>query len=323
MTVDWSAPSWRADADKWIAAQLRRRGLALSGPTTQIHERPWSLVLAVPTHDQSFIFKAVWPPQRHEVVVSALLATWLPDSVPAVIGQDDERGWMLCAHAGTPLAEFRGKSDFGGLWTETLARYGRLQRLAESHVDELLQLGVPDHRDTVALFDDLLLHLDRKRDDALSSREIQSLQELRPRLAQAGAALDASPIPVTAQHDDLHDGNVLVRDGTPRVFDWGDVCIAHPFLSLMLARESMAKTLIAENRTKAPRALGRYLAAWASFGEIDELRRLADLAEGPAMVSRAAAYKIVIDNVSEEARASFPDPVAYWLRRLLDVHTRA
>ena len=39
------------------------------------------------------------------------------------------------------------------------------------------------------------------------------------------------------QHDDLHDGQIFLRDGQLRVMDWGDACVSHPFFVLSVALE--------------------------------------------------------------------------------------
>jgi len=44
-------------------------------------------------------------------------------------------------------------------------------------------------------------------------------------------------VPETIQHDDLHDGQVFVRDGRYLFFDWGDACVSHPFFSMSVTLE--------------------------------------------------------------------------------------
>ena len=49
--------------------------------------------------------------------------------------------------------------------------------------------------------------------------------------------LSTVAIPETVQHDDLHDGQVFVRDGRYLFFDWGDSCVSHPFFSMSVTLE--------------------------------------------------------------------------------------
>jgi aminoglycoside phosphotransferase (APT) family kinase protein len=52
-------------------------------------------------------------------------------------------------------------------------------------------------------------------------------------------ALAAHGLPETIQHDDLHDGQVYVRDGRYLLLDWGDACISHPFFTLSVTLEGV------------------------------------------------------------------------------------
>jgi Ser/Thr protein kinase RdoA (MazF antagonist) len=56
--------------------------------------------------------------------------------------------------------------------------------------------------------------------------------EIQARVAPLRARLDAPSVPDSVQHDDLHGGNILISDAGPIVFDWGDSCISHPFMTL-------------------------------------------------------------------------------------------
>jgi len=53
------------------------------------------------------------------------------------------------------------------------------------------------------------------------------------------AELAAYGLPELLQHDDLHDGQVFVRDGHHRVLDWGDACVSHPFFTLSVTLEGV------------------------------------------------------------------------------------
>src|SRR5205085_8206388 len=74
-------------------------------------------------------------------------------------------------------------------------------------------------------------------DDAARRR----LRSLVPEMDRQARELRSSGIGSTVQHDDLHDANVLVREGQALVFDWGDASLAHPFLSLGVLLEFSAE----------------------------------------------------------------------------------
>src|SRR4029453_5171887 len=54
------------------------------------------------------------------------------------------------------------------------------------------------------------------------------------------AELQESGIRESIQHDDLHDGQIFVREGHYRVLDWGDSCVSHPFHSLTVTLRAAA-----------------------------------------------------------------------------------
>ncbi len=78
------------------------------------------------------------------------------------------------------------------------------------------------------------------------------MQELAPRFAQICDELAAFGIPETLNHGDFHDGNVLVKNGRITLFDWGDGCVAHPFVSLRTFFVSIENSLKLEDYAFTP-----------------------------------------------------------------------
>ena len=72
------------DVQSWLAA----RGVEPSGAVETIHDRPWSTVLRVPTHDGDLYLKQEQPLQAYEVALTAALASRWPDRVPEVVAAD-------------------------------------------------------------------------------------------------------------------------------------------------------------------------------------------------------------------------------------------
>jgi hypothetical protein len=76
------------------------------GAIETVHEPPWATVLRVPLAEDVAWFKACAPVQAFEPLLTAeLFARW-PDRVPEVLGYNEERGWLLLADAGKPVAAF-------------------------------------------------------------------------------------------------------------------------------------------------------------------------------------------------------------------------
>jgi hypothetical protein len=66
ITLPWDQAGWRDTVDDWIAAQLARQELTITGPISLVQQRAWSAVLRVPTAEGSLYFKASAPVLGHE-----------------------------------------------------------------------------------------------------------------------------------------------------------------------------------------------------------------------------------------------------------------
>jgi Phosphotransferase enzyme family len=278
----WKRPEWLAEATAWI-----RERVNVTSEIEQPHVRWWSTVLRVPTPDGDLFFKAVAPVHRFEAALTARLAELQPQRVTEVVAADAGRGWFLMRDAGTRLRELvEGPQDLHH-WERLLPEYAQLQIELARHLQELLDLGTPDHRLAVLpqqfreLLDEPLPGLgedDRRR--ALEA--VPRFEEMCRTLAEAG-------IPETIQHDDLHDGQVFLRDGRYLFFDWGDSCVSHPFHSLTVNLRSIAWKL---DLTPGGHELERLRDAYREpFGASAEL---ADLALRTGTIARAVAWQRMV-----------------------------
>ena len=203
-----------ADARAWIESHV-----AVTGEAERVHVRPWSTVWRIPTADGVVWFKAPEPEFAYEAAVLEVLLPLAPDVLPEVIASSPEAGWLLLADAGERAREHPAD------WPLLLRRYAELQLAAVPHADALLAAGAIDHRDLADRVRRLVPFLAPETAAALEAR----LPEVDERLAR----LRDSPLPVTIDHNDLHDGNVFTRAGHARILDWGDSTVGHPFLSLV------------------------------------------------------------------------------------------
>jgi hypothetical protein len=319
----WLQPGWRATATDWIRARLQDRGLTQNGEIEQPHVRWWSTVIRVPTNDGDLFFKASARVHAFEPALIALLARLQPDTVPELVAADTERGWMLMRDGGTRLRELVHSPADLCRWEELLPAYAELQLTAAPHVEEALAVGVPDERLAV-----LPAHLDRLLDDeealmvgrpeGLTAHEHRRLRELAPSFAETCEALAADGLPETVQHDDLHDGNVFVRDGGYVVFDWGDSCLSHPFHTLVVTLRAIAHRL--DLRPGGPeliRLRDAYLEPFSRYGQRHELAVAAELAHVTGTAARAIAWHRFVSAREPGFRGDDPQAVPYGLRRLL------
>ena len=319
----WRKRAWRATVLAWVRRRARERGLVIAGEIEQIHVRDWSTVFRVPTSRGLVFFKATWPLQHYEAGLTAALARWRPDDVGVVLAVDPRRGWMLLDDAGTRLRELLAQKRDLAIWRRVLPRYAEMQLATAPHVTEVVRLGVPDRR-AAALppqYERLLEQRGLLRvglRDGLSRARLRRLRALAPRVREWCEALGGS-IPDTIQHDDLHDGQIFVRDGECRVLDWGDACVSHPFLSLTVALRSVAYTFeLAEDARILARLRDIYLEPFTSLATPKQIRESYAIARRLGRISRALTWASVVSRVGARKRRELRGGVPGWLALLLE-----
>lgn len=321
----WVQPGWLAEACDWIRAQLAEHGLTSTGEVEQPHVRWWSTVMRVPTDEGDLWFKADAPPHAFEAGLLAILGQLLPGTVPELVAHDIQRGWMLMRDGGTRLRELMQSPAGLHRWEELLPVYAELQLALAPHVDELLAAGVPDQRLAVLpaqlarlLDDPEALLVDRP--GGVTTDELERLRALLPGYRERCQRLASFGIPETLQHDDLHDGNVFVRNDRYLVFDWGDSCVSHPFHSLVVTLRAISHRF--ELPAGGPVVLGlrdAYLEPFSAYASCEELIAAADLAHYTGTAARSLAWHRFLEAREPEFRKDDLEAVPYGLRRLLDV----
>lgn len=228
-TSRWTDPVWLAQVHAWIDEHLARLGIDRVGDITQPHLRSWATALRVPTTTGPVWFKANDTAMVHEAALVDLLARRAPGHVRPLLALDVARGWMLMEDAGERLREVVVAERSLERWHPVLDAAARISLAVEGDVDALLALGLPDARlpTLVAGWDALMEEIDAE----------PRFREAREQVASLATALAAYGIRETVQHDDLHDGQVFVRDGRHWVMDWGDALVSHPFFVLSVALE--------------------------------------------------------------------------------------
>jgi hypothetical protein len=225
----WEDPAWLAGAVAWVDEQLHSLGRSRVGEVEQPHVRTWATVLRVPTAEGPVWFKANTPELRHEVAVVDAVSRRVPSRVPALLARDLDTGWMLMADAGERLREVVESERSLSRWHDVLSGVADLHHALEPDVDSLLASGVPDLR-LAGLADGYAELMDRFDVEPRFRQATGLVRDLVDELASYA-------VTETLQHDDLHDGQVFVKDGRNLVMDWGDAVISHPFFTLSVTLE--------------------------------------------------------------------------------------
>ncbi|WP_433230127.1 phosphotransferase [Micromonospora sp. CA-248260] len=325
VAAGWADPQWRSAALDWVTGHLDRHGRRVTGPV-EARLRPWSSVWQVPTDAGSYWFKANNPGTAYEVVLLAELARRTPGRVLDPVAVDPSRGWSLLPDGGPTLRELAEPEPEPARWVDVLAAYAELQRELVPAADELVALGVPDQRPAAmpGLLADLLddraaLLLDAGGVGGGGGLDAATHDRLRahlPRFAEDCQRLADSGIPASAQHDDLHDGNVFAAADGYRFFDWGDASVAHPFGTLLVTLRSAAHTFsLPEGDPVLVRLRDAYLEPWTDRHDRATLREVAGLAMRVTTVSRALSWRRALDT-TDPSRTEYADAVPGWLGEL-------
>jgi hypothetical protein len=316
MTVSliWTDLDWQAEVLTWIDQQVARLGRRRTGPAEQPHVRPWSTVLAVPTSAGIVWFKAAGPGTAYEMRLLEALAAWGAPMLLAPLALDSDRAWLLLPDGGTRLRDHaRGGAGVGD-WLRILPEYASLQRQLAPKAEALLALGLPDLRPAA-----MPGHLTRLTEDPASGLADADRARLRGhsgRYAEWCAALAASGIEPTLQHDDLHDGNVFVGPAGDRIFDWGDAVLAHPFATLLATLRSIASRDGDLGRAELLRLRDAYLEPWTGEHTRTVLNDTVEAALRVGTVGRALAWQRALSGIPPEAQGAYAGAVGEWLLEL-------
>jgi len=306
----WLDPDWVKGVHEWIREQAERNTIRLTGEIKQPHIRHWSTVMCVQSNEGMLYFKATAPETRYEIALTKRLAQWTLKIMPELVAVDISRGWMLMRDSGEPLRAAIRPAQNIKLWGPIIRRYAELQIGLAEHIDEILGLGIPDHRLEVlpSLYTKLLADEDSLmigQEQGVSIDEFHRLKGLLPRFERLCRKLLAYGIPESLNHGDFHDGNVLLKDGQVTFFDWGDADITHPFVSLRTFFVSIEITLDLDDYAFTPgmaALLDLYLEPFQRYGDRGELLKAYSLSKPVASVVKTLAWYQSITRMSEPMR---------------------
>ncbi|MFC7329610.1 phosphotransferase [Marinactinospora rubrisoli] len=312
----WDDPELRDELIGWVAGHVAARGARLLADPPQVRIRPWSTTARFTASDGAVWFKANAPGGEFEAALTGALSVWTPGWVATPLAVDAERGWSLLAGTARPLRDHVSAPDDFRAWEAMLAAYAELQRTLTGRVPDLLDLGVPDLRPT-ALGDRLDAFLDDPAVVEALGADHSTLVKQRPEFDTHCRLLTGSAIPPSLDHADLHIGNVLVRDGGYRFFDWGDSAVAHPFSSLLVPLR-MAANAFGADRDQLSRLRAAFLEPWTADHPAAELHEELRLALSLAPVGRAVSWSRIFPELRPAVRHAHLLQVARWLRALID-----
>jgi hypothetical protein len=329
----WTSSAFIENARSWVAEQLARRGIRLTGEWEQPHARTWSSTIRFETTDGRVWFKVNGSGTAYEASLVALLGELYPGLAPAVLAHDEARAWSLTRDAGPVLRSIADPDASWAHWEKLLPRYAEAQLALATQSSRLLTAGTPD-RSPAQLpteFRRLLGELTTRPvdDGGLTAEQVGAFERM-PAYDDRCAELAASAIPSSLQHDDLHSNNVC-WPGKPdevdsaRIIDWGDASVGHPFGTMLATLNSIAFHLgvLDDDRGMVddPRVLrirDAYLELFGGFGRREELLRWVTLARTTGCVTRALSWERAAQDAPRSVIAEYEFPVRGWLLELLE-----
>lgn len=251
----------------------------------EVHrERVWGDIWKVHVDDGLHWFKSGHPALRREVRLRRLLEALVPDMVLPMVASDEVTGWMVTRDQGPTLAG-RAREEGPHHYVELAATMGRLQRSVSTADLEPLELPTFRTEESAANLDEVLRWFAALPTDHpchASSTEVRKSVGAMEAVAARWREVRPDVPELSVEHNDLHAGNAYPG---PRISDWGDAVVGHPFCSMrplvMIAERTFGPELAAAVRRA-------YLAQW---GDPDSLQESLDVALRLAVPQRLLAWR--------------------------------
>ena len=302
---EWTMSRWWEPTVAWFEDQLTTLGCEPLSRVTQEYSWPLSSILRARTSSGDHYLKACSrvPPFVNEPVLTERLSTLFPDWITAPLVTNPERRWMILPGLGYPI---RDASDDEK--AEVLLAFGRLQVASVQHVRSLLEIGCPDRRPGALEREIGLMIRVGGVSAGLDQDEQARLQAAEPLIAKRIDELSEYGLPSVVAYGNLHLGNVSRPNGQLQFFDWGQGCVAHPFLDIW--------SFVQESELDSW-PIDEYLALWDDHVPGHWLREALSLAEGLGGILEMLDQFHACVQIRPEPE-ELPDSLLRGLRALMD-----
>jgi len=313
----WHTTEFRDELAAWVTAEVGQ-------PTAfePVRERPWSTVWRAHTPTGVFYAKENTPLQGFEAALMRELATVAPDHVVPVTSVDLDRELLLTPDQGVVLGEAAGDLSEEAaidLACRVVAAGASLQRDVAPHAERLaaagaVRLGAMDVVGYVELRLDDFARLPAGDPRSLSAEAAARIREHLPRLAEEFEQLVAVGLPLTLQHNDLHQFNVFEVDGELRFFDFGDALLSDPLAALWVPLGGLAHRLDCDvGDPRVRRVADAAIEHWTDLASSQELRAALPIALRLGRLGRCESWVRCYPSMNEEELGEFGDAAPYWL----------
>jgi hypothetical protein len=254
------------------------------------------------------------------------LSERVPGRVPAPLGTDPARGWLLLADHG-PTLRARAHDDDPALWVDLVSQWSQATRVLAGRVEELEAIGVPRLgpaeaepylRGRVAE----LAALPTGDPARLKPADAARLTAALPAVAEAGEQLRSLGLPDTLWHNDLHTNNVFDTTSGLVFFDLGDALVGTPLCDLLIPLRFLAHARGGEfdvgDDAFADPGLALVVEAaiqpWTDLAPASELRRAVPAALLLGLLGRSESWRRA---VPANPPGEYADASTAWLLELV------
>jgi hypothetical protein len=312
-------------SSQWATAEFRERLRSwcesVVGPVTAMRQhklRGWATVWQVQTADGVWFAKQNCPGQEVEVPLMALLARVAPERVVPVEAARD--GFLLTPDQGEVFYDTAG-GDLEN-WVRLTRDAALLQRELVDHLDELLDLGMTRLRpeespDYLAARVEQYAALGAEDPRRLSPEVADRLRAHLPVVRRWAEEVAALGLPLTLNHNDLHENNVFDVEGRLRFFDFGDSLVTEPLGVLLIPLNILGEKLAADgDDPRLWRVADAALEVWSDLVPIAELRAALPAALSLGRLGRVESWVRVLPSLDDEELVTWGHVASAWLGTL-------
>ena len=315
----WATPEFRTELEAWVGGEV-----GAVRQSEQVRLRPWSTVWRVDTAAGVFYAKQNCPMQGFEAALVAELQTIAPHRVVPAAAVDLDRGFLLTPDQG-PVLWREGAPTAPGSWESLVVAASLLQREVSPHADHLVaQVGLtalPPERSGEQAADRIEALAALPEGDArrLVPAAAAGLRAHLPVVQGWGDHVAALGLPLTLQHNDLHEANAFDTPTGLRFFDFGDAVVAHP-LSALLVPLNIAGYDLGEDPTdpRLRRIADAALEVWSDLVPVRALRAALPAALQLGRLGRVESWLRCTASMNAAERTEFGPHAATWLGTLIE-----
>jgi hypothetical protein len=309
----WGSAEFRDELRAWCEAQV--------GPVLRMEQhklRGWATVWRVTTADASWFAKQNCPGQIFEQPLMALLARLAPDRVVPVRAASD--GFLLTPDQGPVFHETAGEDVEN--WVRLARDASLLQRELVPHLDELVAIGATalapeEAHDYAAARVEQYAELRAGDPRRLAPEVADRLRAHLPVVRRWAEQVAALGLPLTLNHNDLHENNVFDVDGRLLFFDFGDSLVTDPLGVMLVPLNVLGDKLRAcGDDPRLWRVVDAALEVWSDLVPAAELRDALPAALQLGRLGRVESWVRCQPSLSDEELAEWGPIAATWLGTL-------